>query len=174
MTSNAMTATFGDTGRVLVAGGGHNGLVAAILAAQAGLRVTLVESAGHLGGASVGSRVFDGHPARLSRYSYLVSLFPPELIDRLGIDLTLMSRDVSSYTPVRRHGKSSGLLVERRPGTATEESFRELTGSDREFTAWQQFYGEIATMARVIAPALTGPMLRRRQVRQAVIGATGE
>lgn len=174
MTSNAMTATFRNTGRVLVAGGGHNGLVAAILAAQAGLRVTLVESAGHLGGASVGSRVFDGHPARLSRYSYLVSLFPPELIDRLGIDLTLMSRDVSSYTPVRRYGKSSGLLVERRPGTATEESFRELTGSDREFTAWQQFYGEIAIMARVIAPALTGPMLRRRQVRQAVIGATGE
>lgn len=70
-----MTANFRTTRRVLVAGGGHNGLVAAILAAQAGLQVTLVEAAGHLGGASVGSRVFAGHPARLSRYSYLVSLF---------------------------------------------------------------------------------------------------
>ena len=61
---------------VVVVGGGHNGLVAAILAAQAGRRVTVLERSSHLGGASIGSAVFPGRDVRLSRYSYLVSLFP--------------------------------------------------------------------------------------------------
>ena len=168
----------GNTGdphqRVLVVGGGHNGLVAAILAAQAGRAVTLLEAADHLGGASVGSAVFSGHPVRLSRYSYLVSLFPQELIDRLGIDLRLVSRDISSYTPIRRVGAgATGLLVERRPGAATANSFREVTGSDADYVAWRQFYGEIADMARVLGPALSGELLRRRELQKLVVDAAG-
>ena len=154
MESTELMVTGGD---VLVVGGGHNGLVAAVLAAQAGRRVTLLEAADHLGGASVGSHVFAGSAARLSRYSYLVSLMPQQLIDRLGIDLQLLSRSVSSYTPVRRNGHASGLLVERSPGPATQASFRALTGTDAEFRAWQQFYGELADLARVVAPVLSGP-----------------
>lgn len=159
--------------QILVVGGGHNGLVASILAAQAGRQVTLLEAADHLGGASVGSRVFAGHPVRLSRYSYLVSLMPQELISRLGIDLTLASREVSSYTPYRRAGRPGGLLVERRAGAATADSFRELTGSDGDFRAWEQFYGELSAMAGVVAPALSGPMLRRGQIRDLVVEAAG-
>lgn len=163
-----------DASEVIVVGGGHNGLVAAILAAQAGRSVTLLERSEHLGGASVGSRVFDGHPVRLSRYSYLVSLMPQELIHRLGITLTLASRTVSSYTPVLREGRPSGLLVERVPGPATAASFRSLTGSEAEYVAWQQFYGEIAQVAQVLAPALSGPMLRRREVQDLVVAAAGK
>lgn len=159
--------------RILVVGGGHNGLVAAILTAQAGHQVMLLEAADHLGGASVGTPVFAGRPVRLSRYSYLVSLMPTELISRLGIDLRLASRQVSSYTPFRRAGRAGGLLVERRAGSATADSFRELTGSDRDFRAWEQFYGELASMARVVAPALSGPMLRRGRVRDLVVEAAG-
>lgn len=158
---------------VLVVGGGHNGLVAAVLAAQSGRRVTLLEASDHLGGASVGTQVFGGLPARLSRYSYLVSLMPQQLIDRLGIDLRLVSRSVSSYTPVRRNGLPSGLLVERNPGSATAASFRALTGTDTEFNAWQQFYGELAELARVVAPVLSGPMVRRQQLQDSVIAACG-
>lgn len=158
---------------VLVVGGGHNGLVAAVLAAQSGRRVTLLEAADHLGGASVGSQVFAGLPARLSRYSYLVSLMPQQLIDRLGIDLRLVSRSVSSYTPVRRAGQASGLLVERNPGSATEASFRALTGAADEFRAWQQFYGELSELARVTAPTLSGPMVRRKELQNMVVGACG-
>ena len=157
----------------LVVGGGHNGLVAAILAAAAGRDVTLLERSDHLGGATVGSRVFAGRPVRLSRYSYLVSLMPQDLISRLGIDLRLVSRDVSSYTPVRRNGTPGGLLVERRAGQATADSFRALTGSDAEFGAWQQFYGEVAAMAKVVAPALSGPLRRRSELQDAVVGAAG-
>ena len=42
---------------VLVVGGGHNGLVAAILAASAGRSVTLLERSGQPGGATVGERL---------------------------------------------------------------------------------------------------------------------
>ena len=158
---------------VLVVGGGHNGLVAAILAARAGRSVTLVEAADHLGGATVGSAVFDGHRVRLSRYSYLVSLMPQGLVERLGIELPLASREVSSYTPVRRGGRAVGLLVERNPGAATEESFLELTGSAAEHDEWQRFYGELSAMAAVVAPILAGPLVRRSQVRDAVTAAAG-
>ncbi len=167
-------AEVGRAGNVLVVGGGHNGLVAAILAAEAGHAVTLLEATDHLGGASVGTRVFPDHPVRLSRYSYLVSLFPHQLLDRVGIDLRLMSREISSYTPIRRGGRAAtGLLVERRLGRATADSFRELTGSEHDYVAWQQFYGEIAGMAEVLAPALSGELLSRSAVRKLVIAAAG-
>lgn len=159
---------------VVVVGGGHNGLVAAILAAQSGRRVTLLERADHLGGATVGDVLFPPHPARLSRYSYLIALMPDELIRRLGIELALASRSVSSYTPVKRNGRATGLLVERRPGAATETSFAEVTGSGDDFRAWQQFYGEVADLAMAVAPALTGPLRRRAQVRDTAIAAAGE
>jgi phytoene dehydrogenase-like protein len=77
---------------VIVVGAGHNGLVAAILAAQAGKTVIVLERSDHPGGATVGSTLFPPHPARLSRYSYLIALLPDELIRRLGIDLTFASR----------------------------------------------------------------------------------
>jgi phytoene dehydrogenase-like protein len=163
-----------DDAGVVVVGGGHNGLVAAILAAQAGLRVTVLERSGAPGGATVGAQLFPPYPVRLSRYSYLIALFPDQLIHRLGIDLTLVSRGISSYTPVTRGGAARGLLVERDPGVATEDSFRELTGSDSEFRSWRQIYAEMHDLARVIAPTMTGPLRRRRDVRDAVIAAAGE
>ena len=159
--------------RVLIAGAGHNGLVAAILAAQAGRRVTVLERSDHPGGATVGTAVFSGHHVRLSRYSYLVSLFPDELAERLGIRLDLASRAVSSFTPVRTGSRPDGLLVERVPGPATAESFRRITGSDADHRAWQELYGELSVLAAVLAPALTGPLRRRSQVQEAVMAAAG-
>ncbi|MEP6559712.1 MAG: FAD-dependent oxidoreductase [Nakamurella sp.] len=159
---------------VVVVGGGHNGLVAAILAAQAGKSVILLERSVQPGGATVGQQLFPPHPARLSRYSYLISLMPDELVRRLGVTLPLASRTVSSYTPVRRGGIASGLLVERVPGPATEESFAQLTGGTEEFRSWTDFYGEMHSMAASLAPLLSGPLVRRAAARDAVIAAAGE
>ena len=137
---------------VVVVGGGHNGLVAAILAAQAGRKVTLLERAGRPGGATVGEILFPPHRARLSRYSYLVALLPDTLIHRLGVDVSFASRTISSFTPVRTGGEARGLLVERKPGAVTEESFRQFTGSDQEYRSWQAFHAEMQFMAAALAP----------------------
>lgn len=85
---------------VLIAGGGHNGLVAAAYLARAGRSVLLLEQGETLGGAAVSSSPWPGVDVRLSRYSYLVSLLPRKIVDDLGIDLTLIRRRVPAYTPV--------------------------------------------------------------------------
>ena len=96
---------------VVVIGGGHNGLVAAGYLARAGLRVRLLERLDRVGGATVSAQVFAGVPARLSRYSYLVSLLPPRILDDLGATLRLARRRESSYTPDPATGGRTGLLI---------------------------------------------------------------
>jgi phytoene dehydrogenase-like protein len=76
----------------VIVGAGHNGLVAATLLARAGLAVRILERTGRVGGAAVSARMFPGVDARLSRYSYLVSLFPRSLRDELGLDVELRPR----------------------------------------------------------------------------------
>ena len=86
---------------VVVVGGGHNGLVAAAFLARAGMAVTLLERLDHVGGAAVSASPFAGLDARLSRYSYLVSLLPYTIVRNLELVVELRSRPVSSYTPLR-------------------------------------------------------------------------
>ncbi len=149
---------------VVVVGGGHNGLVAAAYLARAGLSTCVLERLGHTGGAAISARTFPGVDARLSRYSYLVSLLPQSIIDDLGLNLELRSRATASYTPTWRNGASTGLLVERRESTTTAESFRRLTGGDSEFAAWQDFYAEVQQAAATLAPSLTEPLLAASKV----------
>ena len=153
---------------VVIVGGGHNGLVAAAYLARAGLSVLVLERLKHTGGAAVSAEAFAGHPARLSRYSYLVSLMPEQLMADLDLDLQLASRSVASYTPTLRDGHPGGLLVERPEGPRTEESFRELTGGDDEYAAWQRFYSDVGSLARVVAPTLLQPLPLEKDVREQV------
>ncbi len=145
---------------VVVVGGGHNALVAATYLARAGLDVVVVERLEHVGGAAVSALPFEGHDARLSRFSYLVSLMPQSLIDDLGLRLELRSRSTASYTPYERDGVADGLLVETDEAAPTRESFRRLTGDETAFAAWQTFYAEVAALADVVAPTLLGPLPR--------------
>jgi phytoene dehydrogenase-like protein len=156
---------------VVVVGGGHNALVAAAYLGRAGFSVCVLERAPHVGGAAVSGEVFPGVAARLSRYAYLVSLLPDRIVSDLGLDITLASRPVASFTPVRRDGTHLGLLVERDPGPATAESFRALTGADDEYAAWQSFYGDAARLARAVAPTLLEPLPPAAEVRDRVGGA---
>ena len=150
---------------VVVVGGGHNALVSAAYLARAGLSVLVLERLGQTGGAAVSVEPFAGQPARLSRYSYLVSLMPEQLMADLGLDVRLASRTTASYTPWTRDGRTGGLLVERPEGEATRASFRELTGGDEEYAAWQEFYAEVGRMAEVVAPTLLRPLPLERDVR---------
>ena len=72
---------------VTIIGGGHNGLVSACYMAKAGLSVLVLERNAVLGGATRSAKAFDGIDAKLSVYSYLVSLFPQKIIDDLGLKL---------------------------------------------------------------------------------------
>ena len=89
----------GDGYDTVIIGGGHNGLVAATLLARAGQRVVVLEKLDHLGGAAVSEAPFAGIEVRLSRYSYLVSLFPRELLQDLGVEIELRRRRIPAYPP---------------------------------------------------------------------------
>ncbi|MDQ4008334.1 MAG: NAD(P)/FAD-dependent oxidoreductase [Actinomycetota bacterium] len=151
----------------VIVGGGHNGLVAAAYLARAGLSTLLLERLDHVGGAAVSERPFAGMDARLSRYSYLVSLLPQRLVDDLGLELELRSRGTASYTPVQREGRDTGLLVEHDEGEVTRASFRELTGGDREYEAWREFYAAVGGFATQLAPTLMEPLPSAAELRRA-------
>ena len=126
MRSSAQRATWD----AVVVGGGHNGLVAAAYLARAGRRVLVLERLGHVGGAAVSDAPFPGVDARLSRYSYLVSLLPRQIVDDLGLDVRPAPRAVSSYTP-RPRRPARGLLVGRPATPAHRRVLRALTGGGR-------------------------------------------
>ena len=157
---------------VVVVGGGHNGLVAAAYLARAGVSVLVVERLARPGGAAVSTRAFAGRPVQVSRYSCLVGLFPDQIVHDLDLNLVLRPRAVASYTPVYRNHEHAGLLVERPEEQATAQSFRALTGSDREYDTWRAFHGEVADFAAVVAPTLLEPLPTVRSVRERVAATT--
>lgn len=150
---------------VVIVGGGHNGLTAAAYLAKAGKSVLLLERQSDLGGATVSTDAFDGMGARLSRYSYLVSLMPRRIIDDLGLNLRLARRRYSSYTPVP--GAARGLLVDNGDADATKASF-DAIGAAADFERWNEFYGRTTELARKLWPTMTEPLMRRSQMEQLV------
>ncbi len=154
---------------VVIVGGGHNGLVAACYLAKAGLKICILEKNESLGGATVSQKVFTDFDARLSRYSYLVSLLPDQIILDLGLDFEVLSRDVASFTPELVESENSGLLITTEPSEETEANFELLTGNLEEYAAWQSFYGELHQMAQAIAPTLLKPLPSRSELR-AIVG----
>ncbi|MDL2074853.1 NAD(P)/FAD-dependent oxidoreductase [Streptomyces sp. GXMU-J15] len=151
----------------VIVGGGHNGLVAAAYLARAGQSVLVLERLDRTGGAAISTRPFEGVDARLSRYSYLVSLLPKKIVRDLGLTFRVRARTISSYTPVERDGRATGLLVgggERR----TREAFARLTGGEREYAAWQRFYGLTGQVAQRVFPTLTEPLPGREELRRRV------
>src|SRR6202012_3353137 len=133
----------GSAHDVIVVGGGHNGLVAAALLARGGRGVLGLQGGGAVGGATVSIAPFAGRDARLSRYSYLVSLFPRTLLAELGVRVQLRARRVSSYTP----WGEAGILVSDDP-EATAASVRRTLGSDAavaELEAFGALTGRLAT-----------------------------
>jgi phytoene dehydrogenase-like protein len=155
--------------RVAIVGGGHNGLTAAAYLARAGVDVTVLERLPHVGGAAVSTSGFAGHDARLSRYSYLVSLMPEQIIRELGLDVQLARRRYSSYTP--QPGTDRGLLVDAGDEEATRASFAAI-GAAGDADGFAGFYDRTTRLAAALFPTLTGPLPTAAAVRDAAGAAS--
>ena len=149
----------------IVMGAGHNGLIAASYLAKAGKSVLMLEAADEIGGATASVRAFKEYDAMLSRYSYLVALLPDQIVSDLGLNFETLSREVSSFTPYVKDGKELGLHISRIWDKETEESFQELTGSDREGKQWQEFYSDVEKFAQKMAPTFLQPLLTRSEMK---------
>jgi len=154
---------------VVIIGGGHNGLVAACYLAMAKKKVIILESNSELGGATASIQAFDGMDVRISRYSYLVSLLPDQILEDLSIEFETISRKVSSFTPAKRNGLDVGLIINRQLDAQTKDSFTSLTGSEKEYEAWDSFYSELYELAQVMAPTMLKPLLTKSEMKELAV-----
>ena len=155
----------------IIVGGGHNGLAAAAYLSKAGRKVLLLEKLEHPGGAAVSAQAFDGVDARLSRYSYLVSLLPQQVIDDLGLRIRLARRRYSSYTP-DPHGGGSALLIDNGDAAATAASFAAVGAPAGEFDAFTEFYAGCRRLTEALWPTMTSPLPSRSEAK-ALAAAAG-
>ncbi len=153
---------------VIIIGAGHNGLVAASYLAKSGQKVLILETNNEVGGATTSEQVFEGVDARISRYSYLVSLLPDQILSDLDLKFETISRKISSYTPYLKNGKQAGLLVKRVWDQSNVESFKSLTNTEVESKAWYEFYDQVSKFAKVISPTLLKPLPTKSEIKSAL------
>jgi phytoene dehydrogenase-like protein len=85
----------------IIIGGGHNGLVCAFYLARAGLKVTVLEQRGVVGGAAVTEEFHPGF--RNSVAAYTVSLLNPKVIRDMDLarhGLRIVERPLSNFLPL--------------------------------------------------------------------------
>ncbi|MEO5721591.1 MAG: NAD(P)/FAD-dependent oxidoreductase [Chthoniobacterales bacterium] len=150
---------------VVILGAGHNGLVAASYLARAGLSVLLLEKNDYIGGATTSQQVFPDFDARLSRYSYLVSLFPEKIMRDLGLKMELRRRATGSFTPYVKDGQHGGLLLSNIDEEASRRSMIEWTGSDREHEQMKRFYRLSRVFAEHTWDSMLEPLVAKEEFR---------
>lgn len=137
------------TRRVLIVGGGHNGLVCAAYLARAGLAVTLLEQRELLGGACVTETLWPGY--RVSRAAYVLSLFRPAISHELELErhgLRLLPRTPASITPLP-DGRALVL------GTGTAHDVEQIARfSRRDAARWPDFERWLERVAAAVEPLL--------------------
>ena len=151
---------------VVILGAGHNGLVAASYLGRAGLSVLLLEKNDYIGGATTSQKVFPDYDARLSRYSYLVSLFPEKIIRDLGLKLELRRRATGSFTPYIKSGIHDGLLISNVDEAASRRSIVDLTGSETEFEQLKKFYSLSRVFAEQSWDSMLQPLVSKEEMKR--------
>ncbi len=147
----------------IVVGGGHNGLVAATMLARADRSVLVLERRDRLGGAAVSGSPFPGVDARISQYSYLVSLFPRSLLDELGVKVELRPRRIASYTP---RGDAGVLICD--DAQRTRASIARAVAQDGMAEALDRFAALTEGVGQRVFGTLTEPLRSRDAFRRLV------
>ncbi|HEY2138685.1 MAG TPA: NAD(P)/FAD-dependent oxidoreductase [Chthoniobacterales bacterium] len=151
---------------VVILGAGHNGMVAAAYLTRAGLSVLLLEKNDYIGGATTSQKVFPDFDAYLSRYSYLVSLFPEKIIRDLELNLELRRRAIGSFTPYVRDGKHRGLLLSNISEETSATSMFELTGNRTEHEQLKNFYNLSRVFAEHAWDTMLEPLVAKSEFKK--------
>lgn len=147
----------------VIIGGGHNGLVAACYLAKAGKKVLILEKNDYVGGGTTSQKVFADYEARLSRYSYLVSLFPKELLNELGIEVNLLRRNIASYTPYNEQGVDKGLIISNVDEAISKQSVLDLGYGEAEWEGYQSILQKQQTFAELIWDSFLLPLKSKEE-----------
>lgn len=123
----------------------------------------LLERLNHTGGAAVSAQAFDGVGVRVSRYSYLVSLLPPRIVEDLGADVRLARRPYSSYTPDPATGGRAGLLI-----GSPSDTFAAI-GAAGDARGFADFYQRCRLVTEALWPTLLQPLRTRDDARRLVM-----
>ena len=142
----------------VIIGAGHNGLVCAFYLARAGLKVTVLERRGVVGGAAVTEEFHPGF--RNSVASYTVSLLNPKIIadlDLHGHGLRVVERKLPNFLPLNdREYLETG-------GRRTAAEVAKFSAKDAErLTAYGERLDAIADVAARSASQHAAERDRRR------------
>jgi phytoene dehydrogenase-like protein len=146
----------------LIVGAGHNGLVAASYLAHAGLSVLVLERGEELGGATSSQAIFPGMDARLSRYSYLVSLLPQIIVRDLDLPFSTRRRTIASCTPYVREGVPQALVLSNVDEARSQAAVEALAGPE-EWHGYQALLELERAFAAQVWPSLIQPLRSRTQ-----------
>lgn len=140
---------------VVVVGAGHNGLVAALMLARAGLEVLVIEASSVIGGAARTERPFARAPEMpTSTGAYLLGLVQPELLERLELELPLVRRDPHYFLPTT----DSRYLLFGSDAAELEAQFRRFF-SAQDYRAHRELTAELEALRADVAPTwLEEPM----------------
>jgi phytoene dehydrogenase-like protein len=137
----------------VIIGSGHNGLVAACYLGMAGKKVLVLEKNDYLGGASTSQKVFPDYEAYLSRYSYLISLFPTQIFQELGLNVPLLRRSIASYTP---YHNANSILISNENEAITRKNIEKL--GKREWKGYKNLLTQQTQFAELIWDSFLQPL----------------